>query len=184
MWFLGLHVLPTPSPVRLSVPGGSAPSAPHSPSIPAAPTPSNPDQFLKTEHSYPRGRRGYPRGRREPPSAHSVWAQNLGPASVPAGKSHLPTVGRCPQHGHGHLGSPGSPRAVAAILLLPTLSPSSGSWAGSRARSHPHGSGKAGFPCAPGKQGGGGGKMESFPLWDCSKSKGELPSPLGHTQGR
>lgn len=60
MWLLGLHVLPTPSPVSLSVPGGSAPSAPHSPAIPAAPTPPNPDQFLKTEHSYPRGGRDYP----------------------------------------------------------------------------------------------------------------------------
>lgn len=67
----------------------------------AAPTPSNRDQFLKTERYYLRGRRDYPRGRRVPPSAHADRAHSLGPASVPAGEPHIPTLGRCPQHGHG-----------------------------------------------------------------------------------
>ena len=87
MWLLRLHVLPPPSPVRLSVPVGSAPSA--------APTPSHWDQFLKTEHYYLKGRRVLP-------SAHTDRARSLGPASVPAGKPHIATLGRCPQHGHGH----------------------------------------------------------------------------------
>lgn len=170
-------MLPTPSPARLSVPGGSLSTlCPHSPAIPAVPTPTNRDQFLKTEHCYPRGRR-------VPPSAHTGWAHSLGAAS---GKPHMPTLGRCPQHGRGHLTRVGSPQAPGlwqqSCSFPPRVHPAA-SWAGSRAQSHPHSSGKAGFPCAPGKQRGGEGKMEPFPWWNCSKSKGRAAQPLGTCTG-
>lgn len=138
------------------------------PTIPAAPTPSDQDQILKTALLSQR------------------WEGTRRPC-ISTHRAGIPTLGRCPQHGHGHatcVGSPAGSRAVAAILLLPTLSSSSRLLGWQPGTEPPHSSGKAGFPCAPGRQRGGEGKMEPFPLWNCSKSKGELPSPLGCAQGR
>lgn len=144
------HTLPS----EAQCPRGLSTLCPQSPAIPAAPTPSNRDQFLKTEHYYPRGRR-------VPPSAHTGQAHSLRTASVPAGKPHIPTL---TQRGRGHPTCVGSPPGLGqqSCSFPPRVHPAA-SWAGSRARSHPHSSGKAGFPCAPGKQRGGEGKMEPFP---------------------
>lgn len=107
------HTLPT----EAQCPSGLSTLCPPS----AAPTPSNRDQFLKTEHYYLRGRR-------VPPSAHTGRARSLGPASFLLGSLTSPLWAGVPSMAtvtRPRVGSPASTRAVAAILPLPTQSPSS-----------------------------------------------------------
>lgn len=176
MWLLRLHVLPTPSPLRLSVPAGSAPSAPpqllqhhqigtssSKPSIITSEVGGCLHQHTQTGHAAS----DLPHSCWEASHRHSgqvspAWPRSLGPV-----------------WGHQQ-----APELWQQSCPFPPRAHPLRSWAGSRAWSHPRGSGKAGFPCAPGKLRGGEGKMELFPLCDCSKGKGELPSPLGHAQGR
>lgn len=90
MWFLRLHVLPTPSPVRLSVPGGSAPSALTAPLSQVLQyhqirTSSSELSFIIPEVQ------GY------------ISTLRLGTQLCSCWEASHPTLGRCPQHGHGHL---------------------------------------------------------------------------------
>lgn len=124
MWLLRLHVLPTPSPLRLSVPAGSAPSAP--PRLLQHHQIGTSSSKLSVITSEVGGIIPEVGGCLHQHTQTGHTASDLPPFLLGSLTSPLwagvPSMATVPRP---RVGSPASTRAVAAIRPLPTPSPSS-----------------------------------------------------------
>lgn len=179
MWLLRLHVLPTPSPVRLSVPGGSAPSAV------AAPLPQElPYHQIETSSSKlsvisPEVGGCLQQHTQTGHTASDLPLFLLGglTSTLWAGVPSMDSVTwPC-------VGSPASTRAVAAILLLATLSPSSQLLGWQTGMEPPPRLWKSRFSLCPWEAPRWRGEDGAFPFVGLLQGQGRAAQPFGTCTG-